>query len=427
MYHTNQFTSCGLDLSKTTDASQQTGNLHLPPVPTQIFMEHSHTQSMGHIQNFGYHQPQPFFTSQHQHSSSFQSNSLPPPPGMSFSDFQTQVQLPVMAPMLRADPILAPVQQHYQQQVEQVNGGVNAVLDYELEHMSEYIIKYAMLAFDVENNSQQDFNNQGVDLFKKAVYSVLNNTRLSTVSIFQALHYLSKYLDKLPEGSKAIGGNSINIVYQNTMIAFILANKFNDDKTFTNKSWSEATGMELPIINEYEKEWLQVFQWRLYDDKFALYEDYVYSYKVFCKSKVTYSPTSIPSIQQIQNPMSNNSNYNCVPINASGFETPVQKYSNLSSSPFYYSDDSSDYYYHNQQNSSLTPMSNVSPPRKVNYPINNFNYYNNFASQTSNNLHVNFPQQPYPAWNVETPTYNSFQQRNSSLFDTYYYNNPAVY
>lgn len=111
-----------------------------------------------------------------------------------------------------------------------------------------------------------------MDVFTKGVSSVLNATRLPSVTIFMALDFLCKYISKLPAGVEAVGGDSVNVIYQNLMIALVLANKFNDDKTFTNKSWSHATGMELSVINQFERDWLAVFEWRLFDDNFVLFE-----------------------------------------------------------------------------------------------------------------------------------------------------------
>ncbi|CCE62982.1 hypothetical protein TPHA_0D03470 [Tetrapisispora phaffii CBS 4417] len=251
----------------------------------------------------------------HQHSQSFNQPmmNLPPPPGFNYGNNfiknnavnnmvqYRQPQMMLLTPVQEIShlknsgaPVLSnnlnypviPKEHQIQRPVEQAtNGGVNPVLDYDLEVMTDYIVEFSILAFDAKDkfkeNSKDNNQDSILTLFNKGVGSVLNATRLPSVTIFQGLHFLSKYLSRLPNRHASIGGNSINIIYQHTMIGLILANKFNDDKTFTNKSWSEATGMQLTIINEYERDWLKVFDWKLFDDKFILYNDYVTAYKTF--------------------------------------------------------------------------------------------------------------------------------------------------
>ncbi|EDO15219.1 hypothetical protein Kpol_423p9 [Vanderwaltozyma polyspora DSM 70294] len=406
--------------------------INLPHPPTHSnFIPHHHTQSLGAplqqqippINNkFGF-QNQPYYN--HAHSSSFQGVTLPPPPGMVYNGLSNMPPPQIVAPMLRPAPILAPVPQQQQPVVsEQVNGGVNQILDYDLDLMAEFIVKYAMLAFDSESIYQYDSKSQVVTLFTKGVSSVLNATRLPSVSIFQALHFLSKYLDKLPNGSSSIGGNSVNVIYQNTMIAFILANKFNDDKTFTNKSWSEATGMELSTINEYERRWLNIFEWRLFDDKFSLYEDYVCSFDVFCQGKRSNNTVPIQSQSYYSSPSKYDNNH--LSVGAKGFETPNYSNSSLNSSPFHYNDDVFDYYYNqNQQNLSTSPISQLSPSANGDFS-NNYSCNFKYAPQAMGNMMSN--QQPtYPTWNAEIPKYGNYQNDSYGLFDNQYYTRPAVY
>ncbi|AMD22436.1 HGR097Wp [Eremothecium sinecaudum] len=159
---------------------------------------------------------------------------------------------------------------------EQVNGGVSEVLDYDLENMTSFVVQNAYLLF-----GNEDLNLEVMEVFVKGVSSVLNATRLPSTTIYYALDYLAKYLGRLTFGVESIGGDSINVIYQNLMIAFVLANKFNDDKTFTNRSWSQATGMNVEIINAYEREWLAALNWRLFEDGFENYEAYREAFSSF--------------------------------------------------------------------------------------------------------------------------------------------------
>ncbi|CCH60291.1 hypothetical protein TBLA_0C04950 [Henningerozyma blattae CBS 6284] len=381
---------------------------------------------------------------------------LPNPYYNSATNNQPQQQ-PFVAPQINAPPQQinmaqpppAPQQQTVFQE-EQINGGVSQVLDYNLQYMSEYVVNYTNIIFNPSysmDKNQLDDNNMPtttIDLFIKGVSSVLNATRLPSVTIFLALDYLSKYITKLPNGIASIGGNSVNVIYQNTMISFILANKFNDDKTFTNKSWSDATGIKLKFINEYEKNWLKIFDWKLYDDKFISYNDYVNAFEYFCKkyqpqntnsllntplhsSSIpisiplpnSTSPTSLSSstssfynnsfdqsvysitpstsynnmMMNNSNNSSNTKNYNNYSkyLPSKGFETPSNINSNIYPSPSYANN-----FYYNPNNNTTTTISsntnNISKPNALNIasictPISQFSpsdvSFNSFLPQTS--------------------------------------------
>lgn len=44
----------------------------------------------------------------------------------------------------------------------------------------------------------------------------------------------------------------------------MLANKTLDDHTYTNKTWSDVTGLSLPALNEGEIEFLQGLEFNLF-------------------------------------------------------------------------------------------------------------------------------------------------------------------
>lgn len=173
---------------------------------------------------------------------------------------------------------------HQKQESQNANGGVTSILDYDINLITDYIVKSSMIAFGLENFINNSTNNNNEWLNDK-IKTVLLATRLPSVTIFLGLDYLFKYLDKLSNNFYSIGGNSMSIIYGNLMIAFILANKFNDDKTFTNKSWSIATNLELIEINNLEKKWLEKFNWKFYDDKFISYDDFAYSFEIFSQER----------------------------------------------------------------------------------------------------------------------------------------------
>ena len=274
-----------------------------------------------------------------------------PPPGTFYNDQtaqyqqqqqQQQQQLPIAATQYTQGSQAQPQPQE-QTTSGGVNGGVSHVLDYDIEIMAEYVAKTAYIAFGVDLNttSTYTFNNMatelttGHDLFLKGLVSVLNATRLPSTTIFQALDFLFKYLGKLPKGPESIGGTAVNVIYQNTMISFILANKFNDDKTFTNKSWSQATGMDLHVINEYEVVWLNTLEWRLFEDKFVYYTDFVQSFEKFVADKLatnlgvkvqTKTPFSTPAIAP-------SPRFSTTPVSSYGdYQTPIAPSAGLNSS-----------------------------------------------------------------------------------------------
>lgn len=236
--------------------------------------------------------------------------------------------------------------------------------------MSEFVVKNAYLIFENEDA----FNSEAssiVDIFTKGVSSVLNATRLPSVTIFMALDYLCKYISKLPNGVESAGGDSVNAIYQNLMVSFVLANKFNDDKTFTNKSWSHATGMETSVINQNERDWLSVFEWRLFDDQFMLYEDYAKSFELFCWEKK--SP-----VHPFNGLRDTAENYATGSVseqpNVVGYQTPMNAPSMVYSSPCYTEERSgtSNSFY---QPNYASPLSNGSPVSKGGFNGYSYNYY----------------------------------------------------
>lgn len=340
-----------------------------------------------------YNQPvlPPVNAGHHRHPSAYMQGSLPPL-NMYYANGQNVAPAPILPPPAVQEPV----------RDEHVNGGVNQFLDYDLDMMSDFVVKNAYISFGCDLNTDAT---QSMDLFVKGVSSVLNATRLPSVTIFLALDLLSKYIDKLPEADDKIS-KSINVIYQNTMIAFVIANKFNDDKTFTNKSWTQATGMSLSSINEYEREWLTVFDWRLFDDKFISYEDYLQTFEVFCQEKRCPSPPNL-----LPTPHSTD-NYLSPP---SGYQTPVQMTSSVYSSPCYYDEEKNDFCY-NQLPQGGMMSSPMASGLENGYSANqgNYNFYN-YNPQVNNR-----------PWNVDD-TFKHPPNPNFAAPGSNFYCYPAVY
>ncbi|GME96035.1 unnamed protein product [Ambrosiozyma monospora] len=200
---------------------------------------------------------------------------VPPPPAA--SQQQQVVQLPPLPPpsssYMQQQPVQPPLQpihqqplpqaqsqpqqkqhhQHQEQPQEQATGGVSSVLDYDMDQMVRFVCWLCYGLMKRSDNPPESFHD--------TVKSVLAATRLPKSSLVLALLYLS---DKMAKQVVAVMDDAE--VFQNLIISLVLANKFNDDNTFRNKSWSDATGLSVSLINKLEKEWLCSISWRLHYD-----------------------------------------------------------------------------------------------------------------------------------------------------------------
>ncbi|OZJ06951.1 hypothetical protein BZG36_00132 [Bifiguratus adelaidae] len=95
--------------------------------------------------------------------------------------------------------------------------------------------------------------------FKKFCLQVLNATQLSESVVLLSLKYIAKLLIASPSIQGAEGSE-----YRLFVVALMLANKFLDDNTFTNKTWSEVTTMKVQDLDVMEIEFLSVLDFRLF-------------------------------------------------------------------------------------------------------------------------------------------------------------------
>lgn len=148
--------------------------------------------------------------------------------------------------------------QYAQQQApsEEVTGGVTATLDYKVEYMAEFVSSMALTVMKTDQRSPE-FR----DAFNKFTLQVLTATRMPKATILLALVYLSKRwkLGHIPSTP-----SSVHPVYKMLVVALLLANKFNDDNTFTNTSWHEATGIPVRDLSLIESDWLRIIKWSLH-------------------------------------------------------------------------------------------------------------------------------------------------------------------
>lgn len=134
-------------------------------------------------------------------------------------------------------------------------GGVCAVLDYDVDTMSEYVAEMATRIV----MPQSPVN----PAFRKFVSQILTSTRLPSTTILLGMNYLAKRINIL----KASGSSESAYegqIWRMLTVALLLGSKFLDDNTFQNRSWSEVSGLSVSELNTMEYQWLASINWSLY-------------------------------------------------------------------------------------------------------------------------------------------------------------------
>ncbi|KAI8085027.1 uncharacterized protein BX664DRAFT_338362 [Halteromyces radiatus] len=98
--------------------------------------------------------------------------------------------------------------------------------------------------------------------FRKYCRSILQATQLSESVVLLSLKYIALLLRNNPQLRGAEGSE-----YRLYTVALMLANKFLDDNTFTNKTWSDISGMKVNELNVMEFEFLDVLRFALFIPK----------------------------------------------------------------------------------------------------------------------------------------------------------------
>lgn len=187
---------------------------------------------------FSYHPQAGYYGNQALPVSSFAAPVAPPP-----YVAQPHYGGPVVAPV----PAPAPA--------AQTSGGINAVLEYEPQNMSAFL---CWCAFGMLNQ-----NRSPTKEFELVMVSILYATRLPESTIVIALEYLNQRFS-----TAQLGHLSELDIFVKVVVALVLANKFNDDNTFTNRSWCGATGLKIELLNAEEASWLKEVNWQLNVVKF---------------------------------------------------------------------------------------------------------------------------------------------------------------
>lgn len=132
----------------------------------------------------------------------------------------------------------------------EVSGGITAVMEYESQSMAAFLSWCALGMLKQGRNPSIEF--------EQAIVSILNATRLPKLTILIALEYINQ---RFPNRETSLLND--NEVFTFIVIALVLANKFNDDNTFTNRSWCGATGLQIEVVNKEEALWLKAVNWNL--------------------------------------------------------------------------------------------------------------------------------------------------------------------
>ncbi|KAG0285981.1 hypothetical protein BGZ97_007601 [Linnemannia gamsii] len=100
-------------------------------------------------------------------------------------------------------------------------------------------------------------------MFRKFCLDVLSATLLSPSVILLSLKYIQQLMINLKENNKtpSTGEGSEFRLFTG---ALILANKFLDDNTFTNRTWANITGITVKEVNYIELQFLQGIGFRLF-------------------------------------------------------------------------------------------------------------------------------------------------------------------
>ncbi|CAG8641678.1 8468_t:CDS:2 [Acaulospora morrowiae] len=96
--------------------------------------------------------------------------------------------------------------------------------------------------------------------FKNFCVQVLLQTQLSNTVVILSLKYVQRFV----KGGRPVDFGEEGPEYRLFTIALMLANKFLDDNTFTNKTWSEVTSIPVKEINKMELAFLECMDFKMF-------------------------------------------------------------------------------------------------------------------------------------------------------------------
>lgn len=130
------------------------------------------------------------------------------------------------------------------------SGGISAVLEYDPPAMAAFMCWCSFGMLGQNRNPTKEF--------EASIVSILHATRLPKSTILIALEYINqRYANSAYQSLPELD------IFVKMVVSLVLANKFNDDNTFTNKSWCGASGVKIDVLNALEREWLTAVNWNL--------------------------------------------------------------------------------------------------------------------------------------------------------------------
>jgi hypothetical protein len=212
-----------------------------------------------------------------------------PPPGLQHPQSFGPIAAPVLPPLNmpdRSHDHAAQAMRHERQQdqrrpqqaqsqpkEEKAVGGVSAVLDYEMDQMTDYVSEMAQKMYELYTSPHICIADIDIvrsvmpgspvsPAFRKFVSGLLSSTRLPSSTILLGMNYLARRMNMLnnPGPYKSTDGQ----VWRMLTIALLLGSKFLDDNTFQNRSWSEVSGIAVSELNTLEHDWLEAIEWNLH-------------------------------------------------------------------------------------------------------------------------------------------------------------------
>ncbi|KAJ3091914.1 hypothetical protein HK102_012586 [Quaeritorhiza haematococci] len=134
------------------------------------------------------------------------------------------------------------------------------------------------------------------------IYRVIRITRVSLPCLLIALMYLDRLAKVItPDANGSRSGSE----YRLFCSSLILSQKYLDDNRYTNKTWSDVTGIPLVDLNVMESEYLARIQFSLYMTKSQYTQwlkqvqtvaaDHSYARQTFAKSKQILAKENAPS------------------------------------------------------------------------------------------------------------------------------------
>ncbi|CAO3636149.1 unnamed protein product [Cunninghamella blakesleeana] len=216
--------------------------------------------------------------------------------------------------------------------------------------------------------------------FKQFCAKLLKATQISCACIVVALYYIHRLRSAYPYIHASIG-SEVRLF----TTALVLANKYLDDNTFTNKTWSEVSNIPVLELNIMEMEFLSALQYNIhipYDQFFKwilqchpwIVPTLLQPSSTMTSSSMTMKPTCSSSSSSLS------SHYLSTPPSLSSSSTPHLKRS------FENEDSDDDCYSHsnnnNKRRTTYQPKMPYTPPETY-QPIHSIMYHQTYQSSPS--------------------------------------------